>query len=185
VNQAWGEDLDLAEEELEASEQLVDIDFDSFYRRELPAIAALLYALTGSAWAAEDLAADAFTIAFRHWPRIAGYERPGAFVRRVAINLARSRHKRLVVEARALGRLALGRQPTVEPLEAPDAAFWAQVRRLPGRQLEVVVLRYVEDLSVEAISEVLDCSPATVRVHLHRARTELARRLGADWGPSR
>jgi RNA polymerase sigma-70 factor (ECF subfamily) len=41
----------------------------------------------------------------------------------------------------------------------------------------VVALHYLEDLSLEEIAEVLDLSPSTVRVHLHRARKTLRDRL--------
>ncbi len=55
-----------------------------------------------------------------------------------------------------------------------DAAFWAAVRRLSLQQRRVVLLHYVDDLDVEQIARVLECSAGTVKTHLHRARTQLA-----------
>lgn len=152
--------------------------FDAFYGRELPAVVAVVYALTGNRWVAEDLANDAFVATYRRWAKVSAYDRPGAFVRRVAINLAASWRRRLAAEAKALARLATARPTVVGQLDPPATEFWAQVRRLPRRQAQAVALHYVEDLAVDQIAEILGVAPATVRVHLHRARVELAAHLG-------
>ena len=47
------------------------------------------------------------------------------------------------------------------------------LRRLPGRQAQVVALRDVEGLATEEIASLLDISDANVRVLLHRGRTAL------------
>jgi len=151
------------------------VGFDELYRRDLASVVAVVYALCGNRWAAEDLAHDAFVVAFQRWDHVRSYERPGAFVRRVALNLAHSRMRRVGAEARALARFAVRQPPLVDALEPEDARFWAQVRRLPRRQREVVVLRYVEELSDAEIAVVLGCAESTVRVHAHRATTTLAK----------
>jgi len=143
-------------------------------------VVAVVYAVCGNRWAAEDLAHDAFMATFRRWDQVRTYDRPGAFVRRVALNLARSRTRRLGAEARALARYASGQRPRIDEVDEVDARFWAAVRRLPRRQREVVVLRYVDDLSDADIAGVLSCSESTVRVHAHRARTALAESLGTE-----
>ena len=153
--------------------------FDGFYRREYPAVVALAYALCGRPGVAEELAQDAFLIAHRQWDEVSRYERPSAFVRRVVINAAVSHRRRLAAEARALGRLIAGARPAIDTLEGDTAGFWPLVRDLPHRQAQAIALFYVEDRSIEEVAEVMDCAQATVRVHLHRARTTLARRLGA------
>jgi DNA-directed RNA polymerase specialized sigma24 family protein len=45
-----------------------------------------------------------------------------------------------------------------------------------------VALYYLEDLSIQQTARVLDCAEGTVRAHLARARSALARRLGLDAG---
>lgn len=40
-----------------------------------------------------------------------------------------------------------------------------------------MALHYLEDRSIAEIAEVLDCRPSTVKVHLHRGRLALAKRL--------
>ena len=155
-------------------------DFDGFYRREYAAVVALAYALCGRPGVAEELAQEAFLTAHRQWDEVARYERPNAFVRRVVINAAVSYRRRLGAEAMALGRFIAGARPAIDALEGDTAGFWRLVRDLPHRQAHATALFYLEDRSIEEIAEVMDCAQATVRVHLHRARTTLARRLGAQ-----
>lgn len=156
--------------------------FDVFFRDEYSTVAALLYTICGSRWAAEDLAQEAFLRAHRDWGRVGAMAYPGRWVRRVGINLAMSRFRTRAAEARALVRL--GRPPTsiAAPLESEFEAFWAEVRRLPRRQREVIALRYVEDLTVDQIAEVLGIAAGTVRASLHRGRAALEQTLrNAGW----
>jgi RNA polymerase sigma factor (sigma-70 family) len=155
------------------------VAFETFYAEHLRPVVALVYSLTGSRAAAEDVAQDAFATAFRKWSTVGGYDDPGAWVRRVAVNRAVSRYRRVASEGRALLRLA-GRRDEPAAMEPADEEFWREVRALPGRQAQVVALRYLEDRSTADIAALLGCAEATVRVHLHRGRIELARRLGLD-----
>jgi RNA polymerase sigma-70 factor, ECF subfamily len=153
------------------------VTFAAFYQREYRNVVALVYALTGRAAVAEELAQDAFLVAYRSWARVSAYEVPGAFVRRVASNMAVSVTRRWAAEARALARLAARSPKWSTPLEPTDADFWRAVRSLPRRQAQALALRYLEDLPDEEIAQVLGCSEATVRVHLHTGRTALAGKL--------
>jgi RNA polymerase sigma factor (sigma-70 family) len=48
---------------------------------------------------------------------------------------------------------------------------------LPRAQRAAVALSYLEDIPVAEIAGPLGCRQSTVRVHLHRARTQLAATL--------
>ena len=152
--------------------------FDDFFRSELPRLRALARALCGSA-VADDLAQEALLAAYRSWPRIAGYDNPEAWVRRVCANHATSLLRRRSAEARAL--LRVGSRPTrmaeIE-LDPSHEALWAEVRRLPRRQAQAAALRYVYDLTIPEIATTLGCSDGAVKSHLSRARATLAERLG-------
>jgi len=154
--------------------------FEDFYRKEFPAVVGLAYALSGSRAGAEDLAQEAFLAAYRSWPRVSGFDKPEAWVRRVVANKSVSFIRRRVVETRGLARLALRREPALPGLEAEDAEFWAAVRSLPKRQAQVVALHYLEDLPVSRIAEILDVAEGTVKAHLHAARGALAAKLHLD-----
>jgi len=52
--------------------------FDDFYLREFPRMVAVAYGLSGSRWAAEELAQGALLRAYKSWSRITTYDKPGA-----------------------------------------------------------------------------------------------------------
>ncbi len=153
--------------------------FPDFYRRNHRSVLGIVYTLSGSATAAEELTQDAFAKAHRQWEDLATHANREAWVKRVAINLARSWLRRRLVEIKVLARLGRER-PVVEPM--PDSAehVWAAVRGLPANQAAAIALRYHDDRSIDDIATVLDCSAATVRVHLHRGRRTLATQLGLE-----
>jgi RNA polymerase sigma-70 factor (ECF subfamily) len=155
-------------------------DFSDFYRREYRGVVALAYALSGSRVGAEDLAQEAFIAAHKRWSRIVDYDKPEAWVRRVVANLAVSAYRRRLAEVRALGRLGWQPEEWLPAMEPPDESFWKLVRALPTRQAQAVTLFYVEDRPIIEIAAILECSPATAKVHLHRARTSLARSLAGE-----
>jgi RNA polymerase sigma-70 factor (ECF subfamily) len=155
------------------------MDFDAFAGRERAALVAFAWSLTGDGAVAEDLVQDALEQAWRNWERVARYEKPGAWARRVIANRATDRHRRSGRERRALRRLTglAGPPPEIE-LAPPVGLFWEAVRGLPRRQAQVVALHYLEDRSVLDIAEVLGISEGAVKSHLHRGRVALARELG-------
>ena len=152
--------------------------FERFYATEHARVLALVYALTGSWSAAEELTQEAFTRAFTRWSTVGGFARPGAWVRTVAANLARSRGRRWRAERRAHERSA---DPAVvedpDPIPRELERFWEAVRGLPRQQQMAVTLHFLEDLPPAEIAPVLGCSASTARVHLHRARGRLQREL--------
>lgn len=167
----------LHEAEEDLPQMLVE-SFEVFYRREFPRMVDLAYSLSGSSWpVAEDLAQDALIAAYRDWARIAALDNPATWVRRVVLNRAASRFQRTKAEARALLRLAPLRHEHVDRIDPDARAFWEAVRALPTRQAQTIALHYLDELSIPEIAEVLGCSPNTIKVHLHRGRRELARRL--------
>jgi RNA polymerase sigma-70 factor (sigma-E family) len=151
--------------------------FDAFYAREYCSLVALAHALTGSRAHAEDIAQEAMLAAYRRWDGVALLDAPAGWVRRVCANISTSFVRRRVVEARAAVRLRSNRTEVTE-FEDDDAEFWAVVRRLPRRQMQCVALRYVCGYTVAEIAVVLGCADGTVKAHLARARSTLARRLG-------
>ncbi len=149
--------------------------FDSFYRREFAPMVRLAAAVGGDSASAEDIAQEALNRAYTRWDKISGYEKPGAWLRRVTINLSlssRSRAQRDLIRARRLGP-----EPSVPPPDEPHSAVWDAVKTLPRNQRAAIALHYLEDRSVEEIASILGCSRSTAKVHLHRGRTTLQRKL--------
>jgi RNA polymerase sigma-70 factor (ECF subfamily) len=52
------------------------------------------------------------------------------------------------------------------------------VQRLPVKMRDVIVLKYIEELSYEEIGRALGCASGTVASRLNRALAELGERLG-------
>jgi len=155
-------------------------DFDDWYLGEYRAVVALVYTLSGSRGAAEEIAQDAFMEAHRHWDSISGYGNPGSWVRKVAMNKARSRLRRRGAEARAYARHLVLTRPLPNEMPEPADHFWAEVRALPRQQAKVVALHYLEDRPVDEIASILEISSSTVKTHLHRGRATLAACLSLE-----
>jgi RNA polymerase sigma-70 factor (ECF subfamily) len=158
---------------------LIDVDFDEFYSRGYRRCCALGYVLTGSAADADDLVQEAFSTAFRRWSEIAAYDDPLAWVRKVMVNNAMSRGRRLRREVIALARFHARPKLAAPEIDAAERELWMLVSKLPKQQAAAIALHYVDDLSVESIAKVLGCSEGSVKTHLSRGRHALASRLGA------
>jgi RNA polymerase sigma-70 factor, ECF subfamily len=59
------------------------------------------------------------------------------------------------------------------------------IERMPDDRRQVILLRFVDELSTEEIADVLDRTPGAVRVLLHRSLRDLAARLGHVEGETR
>ena len=150
------------------------LSFETFFAAQYPRLVRNLLALTGSRAVAEELAQEALLEAHRRWATVERLDRADLWVRRVAVNRAISRHRRLLAEAAAL--LRLGRVNEWQEDSCGDDELWAAVRRLPRRQAVALILSS-EGHTAREVATVLDCSEETARTHLRRARATLARTL--------
>jgi RNA polymerase sigma factor (sigma-70 family) len=141
------------------------------FEREYPPIVQTVFSILGDRQIAEDVVQEAFVRLHLQWRKVRAYDRPGAWVRRVAIRLAvrsvRTRLRRSKAEERAWTPPA--------PATPADLDLRRAVLRLPRAQRAAVVLHYLEDRPVDEIADLLGCTTPTAKVHLHRAR----KRLGA------
>lgn len=138
-------------------------------------IVAAVALVTGSRPAAEDAVAEALARAWERSDRGGSIDSLPAWVTRAALNLAKSRLRRMRVEAR--------HRHDVQPQAAPTGDRVDVVRALAGlprREREVTVLRYYLDLDVAGIAATLRITDGTVKTLLHRARQHLAATLGED-----
>jgi RNA polymerase sigma-70 factor, ECF subfamily len=98
---------------------------------------------------------------------------------RIAHNKAMSRLSKCVNTA------PLDEDTAAEIPDEPDfdfdpsdaAGIHAEMVRLGERHREVLLLRFIEDLSYEQIAEVIGCTVGTVRSRLHYAKAALRTRL--------
>jgi RNA polymerase sigma-70 factor, ECF subfamily len=129
----------------------------------------------GSRAAAEDAVQEALARAWEQEERGRRIESLEAWVTRVAMNLARSRWRRLRIERRQAQRPMNVPEPTGDAIDLRRG-----LAQLSPRQREVTVLRYYLDLDVTEIASLLGVSEGTVKTQLHRARASLARALGGQ-----
>lgn len=153
-------------------------DFELFFRREYPALAVLATAVSGDPGSGEDIAQEALHRAQQRWEEISVLDRPGAWTRRVAINLASNRRRRIGIEARALLRLGQDRTGTgPEAALHGDPEVWRAVAGLPPRQRSVVALHYLEDRPIADIADLLGISVSATTSNLAKGRAKLAQLL--------
>ncbi len=147
-------------------------DFDAFYAATYARLVGQLYAVTGDLADAEDAVQEAFARAVLHWSRIRGYDLPEAWVRRVAVNLARQGFRRVRRRLRLLVRLA---PPPPDPGPTVDGlVLAAALRTLPAAQRQVLALHHAVGLSVREIADQLGVPVGTVKARLSRGRAALA-----------
>lgn len=153
-------------------------DFDAFFRIEYPRLVAIGRGLTGSHETACDLAQETLLRCHRSWSKVSRLDRPGAWARRVLINLARdversARRRSSVTTTRSAEGAGSCGDPVVD-------GWWSAVRELPDRQRAAVVLHYLEDLSVVDVARVLGIAEGTVKASLAKGRATLARTLTSE-----
>lgn len=154
------------------------VDFAELVHIESRGLVAAVTAIAGDRHRAEEIVQVAFERCYRRWSRVSRLDRPGAWVRRVAINEAISVARRTSVEHRAVQRLeamtATSPGSSSDHLASlDDAGVWAAVRALPGEQAAAIALRYGADLGLDEIADTLEVSVPAVKSLLHRGRTAL------------
>ncbi|MEH0938605.1 RNA polymerase sigma factor [Micromonospora psammae] len=158
----------------EAAPDRSELVFDDFYHAHFRGLVVQLAAYTGDRGHAQDLVQEAFCKAFARWDRVAGYDDPLAWVRRVAWNLGHNRWRRL----RTAQAYLLRQRETHVAGPTPDrVAIDTALAKLPDRQRRAVVLHYLADLSVAEIAAQERVAEGTVKSWLHRGRTALAAHL--------
>jgi RNA polymerase sigma-70 factor (ECF subfamily) len=153
----------------------VDEDYVWFFSGEYPALVRTLFFIVHSRERAEDIAQDAFMQLLIHWKKVSAYQRPDAWVRRVAIRLAMRSIRREQMRSLVERGSHHAELPQPIDLDLADA-----IQQLPPRQRSAVVLFYLEDRPMQEIADILGCSTSTGWVHLHKARKRLAALLGEE-----
>jgi RNA polymerase sigma-70 factor (ECF subfamily) len=147
--------------------------------------------MTGSVEDAEDIAQEAFVHAFQKLHTFRGGSRFYSWLFRIALNAAVTLHRKrdkATASVEAV-REQVGFEPAdIRPNSTPQAPLEASerqalvqraLRELPEDFRQVLVLREMDEMSYEEISEIVDCPIGTVRSRIHRARQELRDRLAA------
>ncbi len=126
-------------------------------------VARLAHALAGPV-DGDDVAQQAWIQALAAYPRLTSSRNLRGWLltitHRCAMDVHRARRRRAVPHE---DPAALSTAPSVSAPEPADGDLWARVGRLPVRQREALVLRYVADLDHRAVAAALGTTPTMSR----------------------
>ena len=148
--------------------------FEDFFSTTYQRVVAALTVSIGDQRSAEDAAQEGFAKALTRWDRVAQMDRPDAWVIKVAVRSAR----RSIDRAERHQQRLIAMTPTTAPDEAADGLHDSgMLNALTPRERLAVVLRYVDDLTVEQTAVAMGCKAGTVKATIHSAMTKLRRDL--------
>lgn len=153
-------------------------DFDGFVAAESARLVGLARRSLRDPYAAEDVVQDVLARAYLRWERISRLEDPRAYVNRMVLNACTSWWRRA---ARRETPVAQDADRVVDPQDlalVERDAMLRLLRRLPGRQRVVLVLRHYERMDDEEIARLLGVSTGTVRSNAFRGLARLRQQLG-------
>ncbi len=182
--------------EPESEQQLIERakqDPDAFailYERYVDRIYTYIYYRTGEAREAEDLTARVFYRALAHMPEFSQRGAPFvAWLYRIAHNLVanwrrdRGRHPELPLDDLLRVQTHEATPHTQAERAEDNRALLEAMRRLPPERQQLLILKFVDDLSNEEIGQILGRSEGAIKSLYHRTllalREELEKR-GVD-----
>ena len=155
------------------------VQFEAFCLRQNAALIRLLILYCGDVEMARDITQETLARAWAHWPKVQRMDRPDLWAKRVALNLVNSQFRHRGVERSRLHLL-------VEQTSSPGLDVGDRLRvhealgALTARQRTVILLRFLEDLSVEQTSELMGCSQSTVKKLTARGLAGLRSVIGTE-----
>jgi RNA polymerase sigma-70 factor, ECF subfamily len=151
-------------------------DFTDLYGSSFARLVGQVTLVTADRAAAEDAVQEAFGRLWKRWESVKAYESPEAWVRRVAINVAISRWRRLR-RFQSLGERDVAATED-DPLTRHDVQKALQT--LPVRQRHALLLHYVVGLPVDEVAVEMGAPSGTVKSWLWRGREALQKSLGLE-----
>ncbi|GAB3867888.1 SigE family RNA polymerase sigma factor [Dactylosporangium cerinum] len=149
-----------------------------YFQPRLPQLHRLAVMLCGDADRADDIVQAAVTTLYTRWRQARQADNLDAYVRRSVVNAFLSERRRfwsrVVLTETLPDRPAVTGQPADERLE-----IRAALKKLPPKQQAVLVLRFLCDLPVDEVAELVGCSPGTVKSQTSDGLAKLRRQLGA------
>lgn len=132
------------------------------------------YLVCGDWHRAEDIVQTALANVYGRWERIRRDEGPEGYAHRAVVNAAIDERRRPWRRERCVEFLPDRAAPAEDGI---TLAVLEALSQLPARQRAVVVLRFVEDLDVDATAALLGISPGTVKSQTSKALANLREHL--------
>ncbi|MEW6518615.1 MAG: sigma-70 family RNA polymerase sigma factor [Thermodesulfobacteriota bacterium] len=137
---------------------------------------------------AKDLAQDIFVTVYRSLPKLREKEKFTSWLYQIAVNHCRNRYKKLSRRG-YFNNISLDDEESFLQIpgdEGPEKTLQRQntinlvrstIDAMAEAEKEIIILRDVQELSYEEISDILQIPLGTVKSKLNRARTSLKDRL--------
>ena len=158
--------------------------FEKFVETHVDDFVRVAHLITWDESEAEDLVQECLIRTAKRWSTISGMEHPGAYVRRVLVNLALDERRRQGRRRAELGRpfSDVGDERALAMLDrfGVRIELLEALGQLPRQQRTVLGLRYFLDLSEEQTAELLDCSVGTVKSSASRGLARLRAVMVSD-----
>lgn len=153
------------------------------------------YRMLGSREESEDIAQEAFVRAYMNLHKFDQKRKFSTWIFRIATNLCidRLRKKKpdYSLDAEVPGTEGLDMysqlesaedlpEEELEKMETQERVQY-EISRLSETYRPVIVLRYMEELSLKDIAEILDLPLGTVKTRLHRGREALRQQMMGNW----
>ncbi|GIF73281.1 SigE family RNA polymerase sigma factor [Asanoa siamensis] len=165
-----------------ARRQEREAEFTAFVVATAPRLRRTAYLMCRDWHLAQDLTQTTFANMYASWGRIRHTANLAAYSRKVLLNALFDQRNR-----RSAGEVVLADLPEAAARPGPAEAVATHVvllralATLPLRDQAIVVLRHWEDLSVEAVAEILGVSVSVVKTQNARALARLRAVLGDDF----
>lgn len=178
----------LADADLIRGIQADDLEmFEVFYERYRAFVFRTAFGLTGDRELAEEVLQDTFVRAYKHRANLLHDRSPLPWLNRVALNLCYSAHARRRVPAHSIDD-ATGAGLRDNSMEPPELAEQQELCRwvrdglatLAPKHRSVIVLYYLDGLSLQETSAALGVRLGTVKSRLHYALQALRRQLAPE-----
>ncbi|WP_334621144.1 SigE family RNA polymerase sigma factor [Micromonospora sp. CPCC 206061] len=152
-------------------------EYVDYVTARLPALRRLAYFLCGNEHRADDLVQQTMTALYVHWRRARRVSNLEGYVNRILVRKHLS-ERRLAWSTKVRLMESMPDSPSTSGSEVEDRmVLMAALGRLAARQRAVLVLRFLYDQPVEAVAEMLACTPGTVKSQSSRGLATLRREL--------
>lgn len=149
------------------------------------------YRMLGNAQEAEDIAQEAFVRAYTNIHTYDQNRKFSTWLFRIATNLCidRIRKKKpdYYLDAEVPGTEGLNMYSQIaSPVELPEEQvekmemqerIHYEIGRLPDKYRSVIILRYIEELPLQEIGDILELPLGTVKTRVHRGREALRKQM--------
>ncbi len=169
-----------------AFEQLVDLYKEKIYY--------LAYRMLGNRQESEDVIQETFLRVYKNFDRYDHNQKFSTWIYRIATNLCIDRLRKRKASYSLDAEIGDGdgmdgydrltsEEPTPEKqlmISETQSHIRNAIDKLPEKYKSVVVLRYLHDLSLQEISDIMDMPVTTIKTRIHRGREALRKKLNFE-----